>query len=717
MQVFVGQPWLQSLFGFSPKLIVPSIDVEICSILQPTQGLSCYEFQLEGATSQATIALVGASADAELIEIQYAPAFCLAFLTASEMGQKQIEPLVAWWRDRARSEAVPPCLHVQATENLTALKAAFWERMFAQVMTDTVAMAGRLSDMQRQYLELRSLHENTQNAFAAVEGFLSQAKLPALQLSFENSPVSKFAAPPHPNAETLKQLLPLPSRGLASLEIHLTKYHPSAKGTLSIELQLTEDQSRLAGWKIPYPHLLNGWFRLDLPSIDIQPQRDVELVIQWQTELGPPPCLSLGALQAIPEVRAVLVGDRVLDNSLAMRLWTGLPGTRRVLSPYLSTFSQHLEPSKPMMGYLGEAALSRVLEVTPNLATESFPHIQVFEEGTKLLTHPREVGLTVAMLPFCFPVGATHVTATVLTEHPEAKPIEYAMALVKEGVDPLAYFQGQESHGAFSGWIAVASGTPHQIKLSLDAPAADYHHIVVGTRISPGGATNYAWAYWLNFLIEARSLTASKSLPQPHVKSELPPTFSNSPVESRFEDYSQVFLTPELPKPGLMGLGVTDLSRLREVSTTGRTGLVTLLEDGAKIQTHPQAGGETIALLPSAVPPNTIAISTAICTNNPKAAALEYGLAVIAEDDDESAQLAVTTSGSALVFSGWRRVEPNTQYPIEVHLPSPTKQHYHLVLATRLPDGSVADYGWAQWFDIHFELSTPGSSSSTVAPY
>ena len=503
--VVTDRKFLDDLHSSLNKIIISATDSHhYLASLASIDGIKVYQFINNKSTARGTILPLGEKLGDDPVEIQWSPTFCLGFLVLSPQGKQELEPLVNWWQVRGKEENLPEFLEIKSPENTTGFKTEFWQLIASALMAQTQKVSQRLSTLHRQYLSLRTLHENVQNAFAAVEDFLSQAKLPDLQLKFENQ-ATKNSVIPTPGCDfVLKQLLPIGSRGLAAVDLHISKNNPHSRGVMVVAVEIPEDKTCLAKWQIPYQNLKAGWFYLDLPSIDIGFQREIELSVEFQTKLGPAPCLSLGMVQPVPEYQ-VYTQQESWSRSLAFRLWTGLPGTRRVMSPYsVATVADEASPLELIKsGYLGQRALLSLQEITPNLPTEDFPYIKIIGEGTKILLHPRKDKLTVAMLPYCFPPGASHLTATVATEHPEADIIEYAMAVIQEGMESKACFEGEnpESAVAFSGWTAVKPGSTYQLQLSVEPSATEHYHIVMATRLPSSSHNHFAWAHWLNFHI------------------------------------------------------------------------------------------------------------------------------------------------------------------------------------------------------------------------
>ena len=738
-QLLTNQCYLKDIYSSSSKIFIASQDKPIfLKTLNIDNRINIYEFKYERESQRGTITLVGQELNnnLNLSRMKLAPNFCLGMLGFSEAGKEELVELAGWWSARSSQSSVPPLIELNTEQETTALQAEFWQHMYARMEKQTYAIAARIATLQKQYLGLRTLHENMQNAFAAVEDYLSQAKLPSLQLVFDNQPTKKLVEPTDiadSNSLTLKQLLPVASRGIAVVELHVAKKNHIAVGYLIVQLKACEDETCFAQWQIPYQQLPEGWLSLDLPSIDMGRKRDVELVIEWNTIIGCAPSLSLAQVRPIPEVRAYS-NEVTLEHSLAFRIWNGLPGTRKVTSPYLITTDVDAEQIN--LGYLGQGAMARVREVTPNLPTDKFAHIQVINDGAKILTHPRtDKTPTIAMLPFCFPPGADILTAKVATEHEEASMIEYAMAIITPETDPKTCLN-ESSALAFSGWVTVEPNIPRQISVELTSAVKEHCHIVIAARLAESSLSDYGWAHWLNFCTSARLQKSVSRVETARVVTTSPDkkNLRDASLKLSQNDFVRVqevdnggkiqihpsydgetvgILPGAVPKETIkvktarVVSASPDKNKLRDASLKlSQNDFVRVQEvdNGGKIQVHPSYDGETVGILPGAVPKETIKVKTIVCTENEEASAVEYAVAVINTDDDAGARLAVTSSESALGFSGWHRVEPNNLYQLDVELPYPTAENCHLVLATRLPEDGYPDYAWARWLDFHYVL-------------
>jgi hypothetical protein len=132
---------------------------------------------------------------------------------------------------------------------------------------------------------------------------------------------------------------------MSAIEIHIADAEAAARGTLFARVTTQEDGRLLGAWQLPYEGLGRGWYCLDLPEIDIGARQSALLWLLWLSRSGTPPRLSLSAVQPVPESRVQTIPTGDSDRSLALRLYVGLPGTRRVASP-LQIRSQTSAPGR-----------------------------------------------------------------------------------------------------------------------------------------------------------------------------------------------------------------------------------------------------------------------------------------------------------------------------------------------------------------------------------
>ena len=668
-------------------------------VLKLEDEIEVYQFNSD-SECKATITLLPESAvnNNDLVEVTLAPNFCHIAIAFSEAGKQELTKLLDWWSPRSIPQSLPQLIVLDAKQEADRVQAEFWLQMYRQTVQQNRATAQRIATLQRQYLALRKLHEDTQNAFSTVEAYLSKAKLPPIQLAFDTPIINKAIEPfevNNSNSLILKQLLPLSSQGLAAIELHISRQYSEARGDLIVSLKACEDSSVNTVWKVPYQNLSPGWLGLDLPQIELGRKRDVELIIEWQTRIGPSPNLSLSKQQPILESRAYN-DTMTLEHSLAIRLWQGLPGTRKVTSPYLISTNQQGQ-TQPQLGDLGQRAMASACEVTPNLPTDNFKHVQIFDRGARIMTHPRADGTaTIAMLPYCFPATANRLTASVITNHEAAGTIEYAMAIIEPEVEPKQALN-HDLALAFSNWIAVEPNTPRELTLDLAHSVDRNCHIVIAAKFPQDSPSDFAWAHWLNF---CSAIAPVANSPVQTAESHPP---ESAPEPNPVQPASTATVAQDIPEHKIAQSQTVQLRDASLASLQTKFDKVQLIERENKIQVHPIKEGNTVAIIANAIAPNVTKIGTTVCTENQAADPVEYAIAVIADDDNTIARLAVASPTSALGFSGWQQVEANTLQNIDLNLNAPTPDTCHLVLATRLPKDASQTNAWARWINIEFD--------------
>ena len=667
IRIYTSGNCIADIYSAIPKIIVAEQELGylIDNINLPKTILS-YKFSYDRTKARGIILpfQTDSSSVENVFELKLVPNFLTGLIIFTPPAKAELKILVDWLTNHSQATSAYNFIELNPQQEASQIQANFWQQMYAITDRETQAITTRNAKLQQQYLHLRTLHEDMQNAFATVEEFLTQAKLPELQLAFDNQPITKLIQPgdiAQSNSLTVKQLLPISSRGIAAIDLRVANTDKNSIGNLIVQLKYCENQTSFARWQVPYTQISSGWLSLDVPQIDIGRKRDVELIINCQTQAGTAPYLILGESQLIPELRAYC-NENPIEYSLSFRVWQGLPGTRKVTSPYLESADSEIK-----LGFLGQGVMAGVKELTAQTG-DNFAHVQAIHNGAKIMTHPRVNGdATVAILPFSFSSQANYLTATVITEHPEADTMEYALAIVSPEVNIGKEFSPQATL-AHSGWVAVPANTPRQISLYLQSAPAQNCHIAIAARLAADSKPNCAWCRWLNFKLESRSHNPQATKPQ---------ILRNASLDSAQESFPRV----------------------------------QQLNDKGKIQVHPKDGIDTVAVLVNAVPQDTEQIKAIVCTPNEQADTIEYAMAAIEEDDDTQARLAVTNPETAIAFTGWHRVAPNTPYRLNLELPSPTTNQCHLVLTTRIPQGSIQSHAWARWLEIQYRQKEAGGRS------
>ncbi len=436
------------------------------------------------------------------IPLNHPPTFCLALLATSIAGRRQLEALQEVWSGGGEGFLPSPTL-IDLADGPVAAALAAHRTLFGAIVTTSAASAARLLGLQRQYTAFRVVHDQLQNAFDTVENFLSRSLLPPTWLAFACEPSETAVGPQRTNpAFQLRQLLPLPSQGLAALELHATRADPDAKGKLTVSAVTCEDGRTLGEWGIPYETIPDGWMFLDFPEIDIMPRQSVELTAIWDTKAGRPPKLSLTNVQLVPESRVRIAGeDR--QRSLALRLHLGLPGSRRVVHPFHIGVMR--QPHISRLGRrLAPGVLRRFSEI--DAAPDREPLVRFIEDSVAIEVRSVSGAMTVAKLPAALPPAARRLSATIRTEGPAGPLVEYALlALDPAGSHEPILTEGllNGQPGGFSGWLSIHPDFATQIHLNLTQPAIMPLDLYLATRLAEGQAAEVAQARWLEFVVDA----------------------------------------------------------------------------------------------------------------------------------------------------------------------------------------------------------------------
>jgi hypothetical protein len=493
---------LSAIYDGELKVIVPATDLQtVLFILPPHSGIAIYA--CEGGTRRGRFDIfrAGAERGTTRVPVHHPPTVCLALLALSPAGKSELEALRDIWSGGTEG-FLPDVTFIDVAAGPDAATAAVYRRLFDGVAALYGPSAARLLALQKQYAAFRIVHDQLQNAFETAESFLSRVQLPPTWLAFACEPSDTTVGPQSAGRELrATQLLPLPSQGLAALELHAVAAALGAKGSLSVGVVTCEDDRVLAEWVIPYEAVPDGWIFLDLPEIDIAPRQSVMLHLGWNTQAGTPPKLSLTNMQPVPESRLRITADKESERSLALRLHIGLPGSRRIAHPY-----QIAVKHQPHVNRLGRRLAPSVLRRLSELdaVPDRDPLVRLLGGAAAVEVRPVNGSMTVAKLPEALPAGARRLTATIKTEDPAGPIVEYALlALERHGAYKKALAKGQLNGGpgGFSGWLPVHAEFATQIHLTLSQPADKPLDLYLATRLAEGQAAQSAQARWLEFIV------------------------------------------------------------------------------------------------------------------------------------------------------------------------------------------------------------------------
>jgi hypothetical protein len=502
-QIITDPESLRTLFNGEIKIIVPFSEYStIFEGLQLPSMIAVYAYARLDRDAAFDIFQPNKHRKPARVPLPHPPVFCLALIAASTKGKKELDTLREIWSGGGEGFLPSPILiNLDADPTTAALSAH--RSLFDGIVRAANSWTARLLTLQRQYTAFRIVHDQLQNAFDTIENFLARSNLPSTWLAFACEPTETFVGPLSANDPSrLTQLLPVPSQGLAALELHATHIAPDAEGLLDISIETCEDRRILGDWAVPYNALSEGWLFLDLPEIDIAPRQSAKLTIIWNTCAGSPPKLSLSHLQPLPESRVHLVGTEHQQRSLALRLHIGLPGSRRIAHPFHVGIRQ--QPHVARLGQrLSPTVLRRCAEVTATPGGEGLVHF--LEDNAAIQLRSVNGGVTVAKLAGAVPAKVRRLTATIRTEDPAGPIVEYALLALDPNASHEPILQSglvNGQGGAFSGWLPVHPDFATQIHLNVTEPSAAPLDLYLATRLGGGQTAESAEARWLEFIVD-----------------------------------------------------------------------------------------------------------------------------------------------------------------------------------------------------------------------
>ena len=503
MKVVTDPDTSATLYNGEIKVILPAVDVAaINRLLQLPPSLARYICARADDSDNFHVSRFSRRDRSARVSVLHPPTFCLAMLATSRGGNNELEILRELWSGGGEGFLPRPVLIDPAIGPDAALNAH--RVLFDAAVTISSSSAARLLLLQNQYAAFRVTHEQLQNAFDTVEEFLSRANLPSTWLAFACEPTDATLGPPDRNGLfELSQRLPLPTQGLAAIELHATQTGAGADGVLNITLAAAEDQRSLGDWAIPYDVIPQGWMFLDLPEIDIAPGQTAMLSAVWNTGCGRAPALSLTSWQPEPESRVRVGGQEASERSLALRLHVGLPGSRRIRHPFHIGVMRRTPVARQLVR-LAPSVLRRFAEI--GAAAENKPLVHFVEEMEAIELSPVNGTSTVAKLPGALPPRTRRLSAMIRTEDPAGALVEYALLAIGPGDSHQSFLSkglAGELSGGFSGWMPIDANFTTQIHLDLTEPATRPLDLYLATRLAPGQMADSARTRWLEFVVDS----------------------------------------------------------------------------------------------------------------------------------------------------------------------------------------------------------------------
>lgn len=490
------------LFKAGPKVIFAEIEGAQTRELSLPRWLQGFVFSVHDGVGRLST-LNRSDGDAAPLALAVPPADCLGLLAFAAEGTSLLTACAAWFAENGPGSAPPVKLlggRVDAERRMAVL-----EFLLGRMHGDQTAALRRNAELHRSLSELRESHESTQSVLFMMSDTLARHQLPAIECAVTLRP---GGATVHPSGDgkrgtAIRQRLPVSSQGLAAVALHVTMGARFGKGRLLVRLTALESGSQLISWAIPFEHLRPGWNFLEIPTVVAGPRQTVELEARWDGDLRAAPQLSLSGQFIGTEGCPDMDGGPRLRNPLAMQIWTGLPGARRISSAFADPADLQRTILSGRQLLLSPATLSHTRLVAPQESV-GFDVLTFKSDGRALQLHPVAGQISHAVIPTAIPAGTRRVSAAVQTDNVEGPWVEYAMMLAPAGA--RASFPTAETPISapvlMTEWVSLPPGTLGSLILALEEPILGVGDLHIATRVPPGMSDSYAWAQWRSVMID-----------------------------------------------------------------------------------------------------------------------------------------------------------------------------------------------------------------------
>jgi hypothetical protein len=443
-----------------------------------------------------------------------------AAVAASAEGEKALREYFADLG--ARGEAMgdfPEITRVSPDEHLAAQVAVAIQTGLSRLLG---AMAERNSALVRALAAVRREHEVLQDAFASLEEAVWTANLPE-KPAFTLAPTDRVLSVRDnwPPADSLLQRIPVSSRAVSSIDLCFFVNDENSKGEFEIALKSLEDGIEAGNWRVPFERIVPGWTQFHLDQALMGKPRTLEVSVKANVSEGEAPGIVLAAPSPLEDAVYRTSSGKSGDSPLAFRVWRSLPGLRS--RPSIHGIQTAGGEGRSSVRFLAAQQLASA-QALGRAAKSSPPLVQYMQDVGELQVHPAAKGLVSAYLERAIPPFASRVSASVVTRHPEADVVDYALLAIpgREAIEStlskLAKANGPID--GFSGWTAIAPMEQSQISLHFGKPPRVALDLILVTRAherqaansldwrsllkrgAERGHTRYAWARFFDIEVE-----------------------------------------------------------------------------------------------------------------------------------------------------------------------------------------------------------------------
>lgn len=375
----------------------------------------------------------------------------------------------------------------------------------ARIITERyTALARRNVELTRQLFEVRRVHEDLQMAFERVENYLHANDLSEPKLLLElPAPGPEASAPLLTVTDTpVSVSLPYELNKIAGVSIYIESVERlgDANGCLQTTLISGTGGTVYGRWNTPVKRLPEkGWFTFLMDELPVDYGHSLRIVLNCDTGAEISLGLSDQGLLNASVTPAPVAGTAKEQafNLPALRLWSGLPGTRMAYNASMRPFDfpAHVEsdvinkiPIHIAEDNVEEEYAASELEFPPVITRASEQSVQV---------HPVNNGVVIAKIVETLPEDAFKIGADVGTFHEDSSQVEFSMTVAQSGEQALQAFTSNED----AEWVTAGYDNAQSMVIECDASTQN-RNLYLATRIPSDGHNRYAWARFYNLMVE-----------------------------------------------------------------------------------------------------------------------------------------------------------------------------------------------------------------------
>ncbi|WP_203076102.1 DUF6212 domain-containing protein [Falsiroseomonas ponticola] len=498
-----------------PPALPPSL---VAAMREPVLLIAAVEFNLARDVLAVPVPVLAIEHDAATGLVVHAeggrfplpamPPLCVAALAFTEEGEAALRLAI---EQAAGGDAVPPVTRMQPGDAM-GLATAVVSGTTAVLRRQAALLAGSL----RSLGQLRAAHDDHQGRLAQLEAYVARDNRQDFDQVFAEEPAGDEDAAIRlgrgANLGALTQLLPIASRGVSAIALHLEAAPAAPDAVLVVRLTSLEDGQDRAAWRLPAARLSAGWQVLGLERALTGLSRTLRLSVEVPEGTL---ALSLGGNQPLPAFRVSGEdGAALAPRSLAFRVWTGLPG---VMPPV--TGIDHAEGADDLgQGWEEVPILPEAIELSRDGATA----LRRALDDDSLPCDPARAGLTLGRMAGALPAGTLVAQATGRVLGGGEEAVEFALATAATAAEALG-LAGQPTPAiGWSGWVMADEDglAPLRLFQAEGAPARD---LFVLTRRMAGAVGTPPRARLGGLRATVAAAQAGKTPDQPPLPSTLAP--------------------------------------------------------------------------------------------------------------------------------------------------------------------------------------------------